>query len=118
MRTLFVSLFLFFSTTSFSQNLDSLKREVLALHQETRDINLRINNSDQQFRTGILVSTIGYSVTIAGGLMLGRSNDQLGQALLITGGLTGATGTYIMVDAFRVLSGKRRKKNDPRRTNN
>ncbi|MDW3196873.1 MAG: hypothetical protein R8G66_31140 [Cytophagales bacterium] len=115
MRTLFVLLTFFAATTLSGQNLDSLKREILAIKQETQDINLRINNADKQFRAGILVSTLGYSITIAGGLMLGRSNDQLGQALLVAGGITGATGTYIMVDSYRVLSGKRRKKNDPLR---
>lgn len=115
MRALLILLTIFATTTLSGQNLDSLKREILAIKQETQDINLRINNADKQFRAGILVSTLGYSITIAGGLMLGRSNDQLGQALLVTGGITGATGTYIMVDSYRVLSGKRRKKNDPRK---
>lgn len=115
MRTLFVLLLFFTAITLMGQNLDSLKREILAIKQATQDINLRINNADKQFRAGILVSTLGYSITIAGGLMLGRTNDQLGQALLVAGGITGATGTYIMVDSYRVLSGKRRKKNDPRR---
>lgn len=115
MRSLFVFLTLFSTYTAFGQNLDSLKKEILAIKEETRDINLRINSADKQFRSGILVSTIGYSITIAGGLMLGRSNDQLGQALLVAGGITGAIGTYIMVDSYRVLSGKRRKKNDPKR---
>ena len=116
MRIFTLCLLLLFSIAASGQNLDSLKREVLELKLETQDINFRIKSADQQFRAGILVSTLGYSITIAGGLMLGRSNDQLGQALLVTGGITGATGTYILVDSFRVLSGKRRKKNDPKRT--
>ena len=58
----------------------------------------------------ILVYTLGYSITIAGGLMLGRENDQLGQALLVAGGFIGATGIYIMVDSFRVLAGKKKRR--------
>lgn len=95
---------------SYSQNLDSLKRSIVELQLETQDINLRMKASNRQFQTGILVSTLGYTVTIVGGLMLGRDNDDLGQALLVTGGITGAIGTYVLVDSFNVLSGKRRKK--------
>lgn len=93
-----------------AQNLDSLKRSIVQLQMDTQDINLRMKASNKQFQTGILVSTLGYTITIIGGLMLGRDNDDLGQVLLVTGGATGATGTYIMVDSFNVLSGKRRKK--------
>lgn len=114
MRFLVFSLVLVMMSDLSAQSLDSLKNEILLLKEETADINLRIRSADQQFRSGILTSTLGYTVTIAGGLMLGRSNDQLGQVLLVTGGITGVVGTYVLVDSFRVLSGKRRKKNKSR----
>ncbi|MEJ2004568.1 MAG: hypothetical protein P8X57_06310 [Cyclobacteriaceae bacterium] len=89
------------------QSLDSLKNEIIELRAEVENINLNLERSRSQFRKGILVATIGYTVTIAGGLMLGRENDDLGQVLLITGGVTGITGTFLMVDAFKFL-GRRR----------
>ena len=82
----------------------------MSLDNRVTDVDLRMKSAQKQFQSGILVSTLGYSITIAGGLMLGRENDDLGQVLLVTGGITGATGTYIMVDAFSVLSGKKRRK--------
>lgn len=89
---------------------DSLKRAILALDQQVQNIQLNIDQGQKQFKTGIIVSTIGYSVTIAGGLMLGRDNDSIGQALLIAGGATGLTGTFLMADAFAVMAGKKKRK--------
>jgi len=110
MRFVLIITLVFATNLLPAQNLDSLKRSIVQLQMDTQDINLRMKSSNRQFQTGILVSTLGYTITIIGGLMLGRDNDDLGQALLVTGGITGATGTYIMVDSFNVLSGKRRKK--------
>ena len=56
------------------------------------------------------MATLGYTVTIARGLMLGRDNDELGQVLLVTGGVTGGIGTYMLVDAFKYLGRTRRSK--------
>jgi len=54
-----------------------------------------------------VVATIGYTVTIAGGLMLGRKYDEAGKVLLVAGGATGITGTFMMTNAFKYLSRKR-----------
>lgn len=64
---------------------------------------VNLHESHQKFKVGILAATIGYTVTIAGGLMLGRENDKLGQAFLVAGGITGLSGTFLMVDAFKYL---------------
>ena len=104
---------LLFSTGSLSAqtgSIDSLRQEVLKLDQKVNQMELNIELSQKKFRNGILIATIGYSVTIAGGLMLGRENDELGQVLLVAGGATGIYGTYRMVDAFRFLSGDKKKK--------
>ncbi|MCA6074919.1 hypothetical protein [Fulvivirga sedimenti] len=89
--------------------LDSLKQEIIHLQAEVDNINLNLEKSRTKFQKGILIATIGYTVTIAGGLMLGRENDSLGQVLLITGGVTGITGTYMMVDAFKFLGRSRKE---------
>lgn len=106
---IFIALW-FVSLSGKAQSLDSIQTTVLNLQEQVRSIDLRMEKSHQRFQAGILVSTLGYSVTIAGGLMLGRSNDQLGQGLLIAGGITGVTGTYLLTDAFRILGNKKRKK--------
>lgn len=90
-------------------DLDSLRAEIVSLHADVEEINLNLEKSKSKFQRGILVATIGYTVTIAGGLMLGRENDDLGQVLLIAGGVTGITGTFMMVDAFKFLGRTRRK---------
>ncbi len=88
----------------------SIEDQILALQADVDDIKLNLNLSESKFKRGIATATIGYTVTIAGGLMLGRKNDELGKALLVTGGVTGITGTILMVDAFKYLGriGKRR----------
>ena len=82
---------------------EELKAKVLELRTDVDNIQLNVSQSEKRFKRGIAVATIGYSVTIAGGLMLGRKNDELGKALLIAGGVTGVTGTILMVDAFKFL---------------
>ena len=93
-------------------DLDSLKQQILKLNTEIDQIQLNLETSQKKFQKGILVATIGYSVTIAGGLMLGRKYDDAGKVLLVTGGVTGITGTFMMVDAFKYLN--RKQKTVPR----
>lgn len=90
--------------------INALKQEILAMRVEVNEINQNLELSRDKFKKGLLVATIGYAVTITGGLMLGRKNDDLGKGLLVAGGATGVTGTVMMVDAFNFLSGKRKKK--------
>lgn len=100
--------------TSQPQNVDSLKIAIINLQTDVDHIKLNLGRVENRFKAGILISTLGYTTVITGGLMLGRKNDELGKALLITGGVTGVTGTILMVDAFRFLgiaSGKRNKRN-------
>lgn len=81
----------------------SIEEQILAIKTDIDDIKLNLNLSEKKFKRGIATATIGYTVTIAGGLMLGRRNDELGKVLLVTGGVTGITGTILMVDAFKYL---------------
>ena len=109
--TLFLSLIFIHSVSAQnSQSYDSLKRAIVELDARVNQVELNLQTSQQKFKTGILIATLGYSTTIAGGLMLGRSNDQLGQGLLVVGGATGIIGTYKMVDAFSFLTGRKKKK--------
>ena len=91
---------------------DSLHADILKLQLDVNHIKLNLGWTEKRFKTGIVVSTIGYTTVITGGLMLGRKHDELGKALLVTGGVTGITGTILLVDAFRFLgiaSGKKQK---------
>lgn len=102
---LFVS-FLFCITKASAQQTSSqlsIEEQILALQNDVSDIKFNLNLSEKKFKRGIATATIGYSVTIAGGLMLGRKNDELGKVLLVAGGATGITGTILMVDAFKYL---------------
>ncbi len=104
------------SMGSFAQkttsNLDSLKREILSLRADVDNIQVNLTTSQNKFKVGIAVATIGYVVTIAGGLILGQDED-LGKTLLVTGGVTGITGTFLLVDAFKYMgrAGRNKKKN-------
>jgi hypothetical protein len=93
-----------YQSRDLPNDLDSLKQQVLLLQQDVDIIKLNLKAGERKFKQGILVATIGYSVTIAGGLMLGRKQDDLGKVLLVTGGATGITGTVMMFNAFRHLS--------------
>jgi hypothetical protein len=92
-----------YAQTVRTQSLDSLNRVILELNLDVNNIKINLGRVEQRFKTGIVVSTIGYSTVIAGGLMLGRKNDDVGKALLVTGGACGVTGTILMLDAFKFL---------------
>jgi len=105
-----VAISIFFCSPIFAQmtpenspSLDSLKREVMEMNLKMDKIQMNLEKSGRKSRTGIIISTIGYSITIAGGLMLGGSNNDLGEALLYTGGAIGVTGTVILIDSFKYL---------------
>lgn len=101
---------LVFSSSSQTSSYDSLKNEIIRLDTRIKTVELNLETSQRKFQSSILVATLGYTTTIAGGMMLGRKNDEAGQVLLIVGGTTGIIGTYKMVDAFRFLTGKKKKK--------
>lgn len=90
--------------------IDSLKREILEMRVDIQEVSFNLEASRKKFKNGLLIATLGYAVTITGGLMLGRENDDLGKVLLVTGGVTGVTGTGIMLDAFNSLSGRKKKR--------
>ncbi len=85
------------------QQEEALRKEILELRADVENIQINLVTGEKKFKQGIFVATLGYSITIAGGLMLGRANDDLGKVLLVTGGATGITGTAMMLDAFKYL---------------
>ncbi len=110
--SLFVSHFMFAQQSNPPADIEQLKKEIIALNTEVDNIQFNLSQSQRKFKRGIAVATIGYSVTITGGLMLGRKYDNLGKALLLTGGALGVTGTFMLVDSFKYLgrAGKKVKK--------
>lgn len=109
----FITPFFSFAQTYQPVSIDSLHAKILNLQADVDHIKLNLGRVEKRFKTGIAVSTVGYSTVIAGGLMLGRKNDELGKGLLIAGGICGVTGTILMVDAFRFLgiaSGKKKQR--------
>lgn len=107
-------LLLIFPAFSYAQtetkDVEELKKEILLLRADVENIQLNLSQSERKFKRGIAVATIGYTMVIAGGLMLGREKDDLGKGLLIAGGVTGITGTIMMVDAFKYLGRAGKKK--------
>lgn len=100
-------------TTSISQSVaqevtkqefDSLKSIVFDLKTDIGQIELNLQKSEKKLRTGMLISTIGYSVVIIGGQLLGGENNDLGEALLYTGGAIGIGGTLMLFQGFKLLN--------------
>ncbi len=109
-RTLFFCLAFFLGVQAplFAQaqqfsSVDSLKQTILLLDRDLRQVELNLHNSQQQLKTGILVATLGYTVTIIGGQLLG-TRPQTGEALLYVGGATGLVGTVILFKGFKKIS--------------
>jgi hypothetical protein len=114
LKTSLYTILFIISFSGYAQQLpadvEQLKTQVLSLRQDVSRIELNLATSEKKFKRGILVATIGYTLVITGGLMLGRENDQLGRGLLIAGGVTGVVGTALMVDSFKYLGRAGRKK--------
>jgi hypothetical protein len=84
-------------------NLDSLVNAVVNLEKEIYEVKLNLHQSQKQLKTGIFVATLGYTVTIIGGQLLG-TRPELGEALLYTGGAIGIAGTVVLVKGFNKIS--------------
>ncbi|MFC3414973.1 hypothetical protein [Algoriphagus hitonicola] len=102
LQCLFISAF---ASVSFGQtaDLDSLKQTILQFDEDLYQVELNLHQSQKQLKTGIFIATVGYTVTIVGGQLLGR-NPSLGETLLYAGGATGIVGTFVLVDGFKKIS--------------
>ena len=110
----FVIIFIYgFSLSAQDTGLDSLKYRIQQLEVNQQHVQLNLGQAQKQFKKGIIISTIGYSVVITGGLMLGGKNDELGTGLLIAGGAIGVGGTFILVDSFKYLGKASKRKKSP-----
>jgi hypothetical protein len=108
MRFGFLAIFIFVAhsmhgQTSDTLHLEDLRQQVLSLKTDVDVITVNLQTSHKKFKQGIFVATLGYTVTITGGLMLGRKNDELGKVLLVSGGTIGCIGTVLLVDSFKYL---------------
>jgi hypothetical protein len=109
----FLTILLSFNSLSFAQEfskqeLDSIKSHIFNIQNEVNTIQLNLNNAKKTLKTGIFVATLGYTVTIIGGQLLG-TNPQLGEALLYTGGAIGIGGTIVLVNGFNKISLERKQ---------
>lgn len=82
---------------------DTLRPSLLQLQQDLYQVELNLHKAQKDLKVGILVATIGYSVTILGGQLLGENPD-LGRSLLYVGGATGIGGTFFLVRGFKKIS--------------
>lgn len=88
------------------QELDSIKREIFTIKNDVNQIQLQLSDAKKTLKTGIFVATLGYTVTIIGGQLLG-TNPEIGEALLYTGGAIGIGGTIVLVRGFNKISLKK-----------
>ncbi len=82
---------------------DSLKRSLTRVEADLYQVQLNLHQSQQQLKSGILIATLGYTVTIIGGQLLG-TKPQLGETLLYVGGATGIVGTVVLFKGFKKIS--------------
>ncbi len=85
------------------QELDSIKREIFTIKSDVNQIQWQLSEAKKTLKTGIFIATLGYTVTILGGQLLG-TNPELGEALLYTGGAIGIAGTIVLVKGFNKIS--------------
>ena len=92
------------TTESQSLNPDSLRSEILQLRTDLDVTRANLRTSHRKFRSGILVSGIGYTITIVGGVLLGSSKySDWGQPLVIAGGAVGFSGALLLLNSNRFI---------------
>lgn len=82
---------------------DTLQRSIMQIQNDLYQVELNLHRAQKDLKVGILVATIGYSVTILGGQLLGENPD-VGRTLLYVGGATGVGGTFFLVRGFKKIS--------------
>jgi hypothetical protein len=85
------------------QELDSIKRAIFNVQNDVEAIQFNLQTAKKSLKTGIFIATLGYTVTIIGGQLLG-TRPQLGEALLYAGGAIGIGGTIVLVNGFNKIS--------------
>jgi hypothetical protein len=98
--------FLLLSTNGKAQDYpsyDSLKKSLTQVETDLYQVKLNLHQSQQQLKNGILVATLGYTVTIIGGQLLG-TRPRVGEVLLYAGGATGIVGTVVLFKGFKKIS--------------
>lgn len=83
---------------------DSLKQEILKLQLDLEHTQTNLRLSSKSFKRGIFTSAIGYSIVIAGGILLGTDNlNSWGQPLIFAGGVVGFSGAVMLYNANRYI---------------
>ena len=83
---------------------DSLRAEILRLRTDLDATRANLRTSHRKFRSGILVSGIGYSITILGGVLLGSSRySDWGQPLVVAGGVIGFSGALLLLNSNKFI---------------
>ena len=107
---LFITLFslssVVYAQTSPSADLnpDSLRAEILNLRTDLDHTRANLLASHKRFRSGILVSGIGYTITIIGGILLGSEDySEWGQPLVLAGGVVGFSGAILLLNSNRFI---------------
>ncbi|WP_291788869.1 hypothetical protein [Cecembia sp.] len=82
---------------------DTVQRSIVVLEKRVFEIENNLYQSQKQLKTGIFIATVGYTVTIIGGQLLG-TQPTLGETLLYVGGGIGIAGTIVLVKGFNKIS--------------
>lgn len=84
--------------------IDSLKREIMNMKVELEATQANLRLSHKRFKRGIFTSAIGYSIVIAGGILLGTDNlNDWGQPLIFAGGVVGFAGAIMLYNSNKYI---------------
>lgn len=92
------------TTPNQDLNPDSLRAEILRLRTDLDATRANLRTSHRRFRRGILVSGIGYTITIIGGVLLGSQDySDWGQPLVLAGGVVGFSGALLLLNSNKFI---------------
>lgn len=114
--TLFTPLFSHAQQSPYQGEVEDLKKEILSLKSQQEVTLQYLDKYRKRFNFGLIMATIGYTTVVAGGQLLGGSNDDLGRGMLYVGGALGIAGTVVLIDAGKFM--KRATNPPPESVNN
>lgn len=83
----------------YNPSVQQLRREILALRQQTEEIQFHLNKSQREFKVGTILYAVGFGLVIVGSSS--AANNGGGAGLVTAGSLLFLSGIVLHIDSHK-----------------